>query len=219
MVPGQPQRAPVLHPAAPPPDTDATDPPQEWSGAGERERRHAGAHRRLGIHFPGHLEPGRRPRAVYQADPRPCRKGAPRLCLRLHRRDLPEPDQDGAAAPHHRAGSGRRPGRRVRTRPDQRRDHRRARQQAGPAGSAVQPVPGHGRLQPAVSPTGWRARPAVDPERPGVRGARARGARPGGPGGALRAKAPPRCASTWSAIDGAMARCWPSVASASAVSR
>ena len=105
------------------------------------------------------------------------------------------------------------------TRADQRRDHRRARQQAGPAGGSVQYVPGHGRLQPAVSPPRWRACAANDPERPAVRGSRARGARTGGPGGRHRAMAPPRCASTSSAIDGATAPCWRSVGSASAASR
>ena len=81
---------------------------------GNGERRHAPAHAGLGL-APWPLEPGRRPRVVHQVDPRPSRRRTAQR-VRLCRRGVPEPDQDGAAPADHRSGSGGRARRRVRAR-------------------------------------------------------------------------------------------------------
>ena len=67
--------------------------------------------------------------------------------------------------------AGRRAGRRLRVRARLRRDRRRGKRADGPARDPVQPVPGHGRLQPARAPHRPARGRGADPVGQGAAGA------------------------------------------------
>ena len=117
----------------------------------------------LGSKVPGIWNSRRRSRTLRHADPppRPRRVDALRTSVlrgRLHQRDA-------VSAPRHHRGAGarRRAGRRLRGGDVEQSRHRRAQRQVRPARSAVQSVPGHGRLHLHGAPHRARPRRAHDP--------------------------------------------------------
>ena len=118
---------------------------------------------------PGGVQLRRRSEPLCRTDcgRRPRSPGA--VCPGLHRAAVSEcgaPESTGTEIDH--AGAGRCAGRRFRMRLVRQRVDRRTWQQDGFPGNPFQPVPGHGRAEPAGAPRGLPESRADDPERPAV---------------------------------------------------